>query len=255
VQLPQPYDVEGLLGFLRTRAVPGVEVVTSHEYRRANLSLRFSRDSVDVSDRRAAQALLDLDADVDGIDSRLGADRVLGPHVVRGLRVPGTVDAGELALRAVLGQQVSVAAARTAAGRLAQQYGARVANGPLDGGATSISRAFPTPAALAAIDPGTLPMPRARGRAFVGLAAALADGLDLADREALLALPGIGPWTADYVALRTSADRDVFLPTDLGVRHALKRLGLTAADAQRWRPFRSYAVIALWGTLGPSSAA
>jgi AraC family transcriptional regulator of adaptative response / DNA-3-methyladenine glycosylase II len=241
-----PYDVEGMLGFLGVRAVPGVEHVTSKTYARASFSARFEADHVLVSDERSARALLDLDADVDGIESRLGS---LG---VRGIRVPGAVDGGELALRAVLGQQVSVAAARTVAGRLAEAYGVDAVVPGMRGQShegAGVRRHFPTAEVLAAIDPSTLPMPRARARAFVGLAGALADGLDLADREALLALPGIGPWTADYVALRVLGDRDAFLPTDLGVKHALKRLGLTVADAERWRPFRAYAVIALWASL------
>jgi AraC family transcriptional regulator of adaptative response / DNA-3-methyladenine glycosylase II len=239
-----PYDVEGMLGFLGMRAVPGVELVTPTGYARAGLSVSFGADHVLVSDVRSARALLDLDADVDGIES------VLGPLAVRGIRVPGTVDGAELAFRAVLGQQVSVAAARTVAGRLAERYGVPVADEASNGG---VICHFPTAEVLAGIDPETLPMPRARARAFVGLAAALADGLDLADREALLALPGIGPWTADYVALRVLGDRDAFLPTDLGVKHALQRLGLTVKDADRWRPFRAYAVIALWASLSAPS--
>ncbi|HRD64237.1 MAG TPA: DNA-3-methyladenine glycosylase 2 family protein, partial [Nocardioides sp.] len=127
-----------------------------------------------------------------------------------------------------------------------------------------LTHLFPSAGALAAIDPTELPMPRARGRALTGLASALAAGevsLDRgADRDdvraALVALPGIGPWTADYVAMRALGHPDVFLPTDIGVRNALAGLGhdptSVVADSDRWRPWRSYALMHLWNTLMPS---
>jgi AraC family transcriptional regulator of adaptative response / DNA-3-methyladenine glycosylase II len=176
----------------------------------------------------------------------LGDDPLLGPLVAArpGLRSPGAADGAELAVRAVVGQQISVAGARTLLGRLAAAHG-----GPHAG-----SRLFPTSEQLAAIDPEDLPMPRARARTLGALARALCDGeLDLrpgADRErvraGLLAIPGIGPWTADYIALRALGDTDVFLAADLGVRRALGRLGANAGAAERWRPFRSYAMHHLW---------
>jgi AraC family transcriptional regulator of adaptative response / DNA-3-methyladenine glycosylase II len=119
----------------------------------------------------------------------------------------------------------------------------------------AVSHAFPEPAALARLDPEELPMPRARGRALVGLAGALADGLPV-ERQALLGLPGIGPWTADYVALRTG-DRDVLLHTDLGVRHALRALGVEEPGpfAEACRPYGSYATLHLWRSLGAPAVA
>jgi AraC family transcriptional regulator of adaptative response / DNA-3-methyladenine glycosylase II len=175
-----------------------------------------------------------------------------------GLRVPGHVDGDEIAARAVLGQQVSVAAARTTAGRLVEQYGEPLAE-PVDG----LTHLFPTASVLADVDPESLPMPRARGRALVALSRSLADGVVRLDRgedrdvvrRQLLDIPGIGPWTADYIALRALGHPDVFLPTDIGVRDALRRLGLDPASAARlaesWRPWRSYAQLHLWQTLSP----
>jgi AraC family transcriptional regulator of adaptative response / DNA-3-methyladenine glycosylase II len=170
--------------------------------------------------------------------------------------VPGHVDGNELAVRAVLGQQVTVAAARTVAARLTQELGRPVA---LPHG--TLTHLFPDVETLAALVPESLPMPRSRGRALVGLCQALADGHIVLDRgagrddtrRALLALPGIGPWTADYIALRALGDPDVFLPTDIGIRDALKGLGRDHADAadlaHHWRPWRSYAQLHLWQTL------
>jgi AraC family transcriptional regulator of adaptative response / DNA-3-methyladenine glycosylase II len=175
-----------------------------------------------------------------------------------GLRVPGSVDGDEIAIRAVIGQQISLAGAISLGGKLVARYGARsTAAASYDGP----ERLFPTSEALAAADPDGLPMPRARGRALVGLCRALADGdvpldrsADRADvRARLLALPGIGPWTADYVAMRALGDPDVFLPTDIGVRRALVDRGddpsLAARAAERWRPWRSYGLMHLWSTL------
>jgi len=187
----------------------------------------------------------------------LGADPLLGPLVAGapGLRVPGAVDGAELAVRAVLGQQVSVAAARTAAGRLAAAYGER-----LERPRGEVVALFPSAATLGALDPASLPMPRARAAALVGLCRALAagelrldpDGDREAARSALLALPGIGPWTAGYVAMRALGDPDVFLVEDLGVRHGLARVGGPSdarearALAAAWAPWRSYASQYLW---------
>ncbi len=204
--------------------------------------------------------LLDLDADPEAIDAMFATDELLGPLVRKapGRRAPGHVDGTELAVKAILGQQVSVAGSRTIASRLAVAHGR-----PLASPVGSLTHAFPTADALAAIDPSALPMPAARQRALVGLCAALAAGdvvIDPgADRTALeaqlLSLPGIGPWTAGYIAMRGLGDPDAFLPTDLGIRRALERLGCdgspraAAALAERWRPWRSYALHHLWGTL------
>jgi AraC family transcriptional regulator of adaptative response / DNA-3-methyladenine glycosylase II len=169
--------------------------------------------------------------------------------------VPGHVDGVELAARAIIGQQVTVVGARTLATRLVGELGT-----PLElAGDHQVTRLFPTAEALAEVDPERLAMPRARGRALAAVADALADGSVVLDRSAdraevragLLALPGIGPWTADYVAFRVLGDPDVFLPTDVGVRHAAERLGIddVADHSQRWRPWRSYALIHLWSAL------
>jgi AraC family transcriptional regulator, regulatory protein of adaptative response / DNA-3-methyladenine glycosylase II len=254
-----PFDADGLLGFFAARAVPGVEEVDGGTYRRSVRlphgpavlamdvgGLNWRMEAGDARDAAAAErccrAVLDLDAEPEAIDGVLARDELLAPLVaaVPGRRVPGTADPGEIAIRAVLGQQVSVAAARTQAARLVERCGERLPHAV--GGVTHL---FPAPAALAALDPEELPMPRARGRSLVTLAAALADGLDPRDRVQLLELPGIGPWTADYVAMRCG-DHDVLLGTDLGVRRGLARLG-GAPDPERWRPYRSYALMHLWG--------
>jgi AraC family transcriptional regulator of adaptative response / DNA-3-methyladenine glycosylase II len=205
--------------------------------------------------------LLDADCDPVAVDEALSRDATLAPMVARrpGLRVPGHVDGNEIAVRAVLGQQVTVGAARTIAARLTAELGKPVARP--DGGLTHL---FPDVATLASLDPEDLPMPRSRGRALVALCRALAEGDVVLDRgagrdetrQALLAIPGIGPWTADYIALRALGDPDVFLPADIGTRDALLALGCdpsTAAGlAEAWRPWRSYAQVHLWRTLTPS---
>jgi AraC family transcriptional regulator of adaptative response / DNA-3-methyladenine glycosylase II len=277
VRLPYraPLDLDALLRFLGARAVPRVEDHTDGVYTRSLrlpggpgvvslsagdgavacvLRLTDQRD-LDAAVRRC-RWLLDLDTDPAAVQAALGADPLLGPLVeaAPGLRVPGHVDGAEMAVRAVLGQQISVPAARTLAARLTERYGAAlpVPHGPVD-------RLFPTAAALRAAEVG---MPASRLRALRGLTAALDDGLELhpgvdraeAERR-LLALPGIGPWTASYLALRALRDPDAFLPTDVGVRHALTRLGRpadpasAAALAEGWRPWRSYALLHLWHCL------
>jgi AraC family transcriptional regulator, regulatory protein of adaptative response / DNA-3-methyladenine glycosylase II len=236
-------DARELLPFLAARAVPGVEEVVDGVYRRSLddgvLELRPGEGSVEVDgDERAARAILRLDADPEAIVERLGSDPLLGPLVraAPGRRIPGHPDPAELAVRALLGQQISVAAARTLAGRLVALAGVRLER-PVGG----ITHRFPTPGALAALDPEALPMPRARALALVGMAG-----------EPFGAhLPGVGPWTVSYVALR-SGDDDAFLPTDLGVRHGLLALGAdprrAAEIAEAWRPFRAFAVAHLWAT-------
>jgi AraC family transcriptional regulator of adaptative response / DNA-3-methyladenine glycosylase II len=215
----------------------------------------------DVRDLSAAvqrcRRMLDLDADPVAVQAALGTDPLLGPLVGKapGLRVPGHVDGAEMAVRAVLGQQVSIRAARGLAAGLVERYGE-----PLDAPLRSVTRLFPTPAALREVEIG---MPATRRRALEGVATALDTGelalhpgVDRASTERqLLALPGIGPWTASYVALRALRDPDVFLPTDVGVRQALGRLDLPtdphsiAELAETWRPWRSYALLYLWHSL------
>jgi AraC family transcriptional regulator of adaptative response / DNA-3-methyladenine glycosylase II len=266
--LQAPFDGDHLLGFLAARAVPGVETVSPRGLGRtlslaggpATIELRLDTEEVEAvvrtGDRRdvheavrRCRRLLDLDADPAAVAATLGDDPLLGPLVAArpGLRSPGAADGAELAVRAVVGQHISVAGARTLLGRLVRAYGE-----PLGG-----AHLFPTSERLAAIDPGSLPLPRARARTLGALARALRDGeLDLrpgADRERvrarLLAIPGIGPWTADYVAMRALGDPDVLLAADLGVRRALERLGGDPGAAERWRPFRSYATHHLWASL------
>jgi len=278
--LRPPFDGSGLMRILALKAVPGVEAADGVTYCRAlqlphgeaSMSLRAADDHVacelTLADPRdvvpavaRARRLLDLDADSSAVDEVLGDDPLLGRLVAAwpGMRVPGAVDGAEMAVRAVIGQQVSVAGARTVAARLASAYGKPVtASGT--GSSGSVTHHFPTAEALAGVDPETLPMPRRRGQTLVALCAAVARGeVDLdagADRDetsaALLAMPGIGPWTADYVRMRALGDPDVLLTTDLGVRRGLERLG-TAGDplaasalGERWRPWRSYALMHLW---------
>jgi AraC family transcriptional regulator, regulatory protein of adaptative response / DNA-3-methyladenine glycosylase II len=270
--LTPPVDVEGLLRFLGNRAIPGVEHVADGRYGRTlalphgpgTVWLRPDGDGADVELRltdgrdadaalAAARRLLDAEADPAAINEVLGADPVLAPLVAAtpGIRLPGAVDGPELALRAVFGQQISVAAARHAAGRLAEALGE-----PLPTPDGPLTRLFPTPAAIAERGAEVLTGPRRRTATILTLCAAMASG-DLvvrADRDAdelgreLCALPGIGPWTAGYVAMRVLRATDVLLSTDLVVRRGAEALGLTALEehARRWRPWRSYACMHLW---------
>ncbi|GAA3523632.1 DNA-3-methyladenine glycosylase 2 family protein [Nocardioides daeguensis] len=283
-----PFRGSALLRFLADRAVPGIEVAEvrddgSGSYARtldlphgpgvarveladldevgsSYLPLRLVLD--DLRDTTAAlarmRALLDADADPVAVDDHLSADPLLAPLVAArpGLRVPGHVDGTEVAVRAVLGQQVTVVAARTAAARLVAAHGR-----PVETGVPGLTHLFPDAAAVAALAPEEFRMPRARGRALVGLCAAIAAGEVVLDRgpdrgdvrRTLLALPGIGPWTADYIALRALGHPDVWLPTDVGVRNALARhldIDVTPdITPEGWAPWRSYALLHLWTSL------
>ena len=248
------------IAFLAARAVPGIEDVSGGVYRRT-VGLPggpgvIGLDGIVVADPRdeaaARAAIVRLGgADPAAADARLGGDPHLAPLIAArpGLRMPGTVDGAELAVRAVLGQQVSLAAARTLAGRLVAAAGE-----PLPEPVGALTHTWPAPEAIAEAAP-RLPMPRARKAALAALAAALAGGLALdpdADptetRAALLELPGVGPWTAEYVAMRALGDPDAWLPTDLGVRHGLARIGAPPTAAASWRPHRTHAVRHLWAT-------
>ncbi|MBK1785664.1 DNA-3-methyladenine glycosylase 2 [Prauserella cavernicola] len=272
----EPFDADGLLAFLTARAIPGVEDVVDG-YRRtlrlphgcgfvrlapADRYVRCDLRLTDVRDLGNAVArvrrLLDLDADPEAVTQVLGADPALAPLVATtpGIRVPGAVDGTELVLRAMLGQQVSVAAARTAAGRLATELGEPMP-GASDGEPGLL---FPTAATIAEHGTDVLRGPRARIEAIRAVAEAIATGdldvhvgRDAPDlRAELLAAPGIGPWTADYVLMRVLGQPDVLLGGDLVVRKGAAALGLddTAAGlaehAQAWRPWRSYAGMYLW---------
>jgi AraC family transcriptional regulator, regulatory protein of adaptative response / DNA-3-methyladenine glycosylase II len=232
-------NIAEMIEFLARRAVPGVEEVVDGVYRRSLADgsiLELGPGDEVAGDPGAARAILRPDTNPDAILARLGDDPLLGASVraAPGRRIPGHPDPAELAVRALLGQQISVAAARTRAGRLVAMAGE-----PLARPSGGVTHRFPTPAALAALDPDTLPMPRSRARALVGMAG----------KPFGVHLPGIGPWTAAYVALR-SGDDDAFLPTDLGVKHGLAALGADPARAEElaeaWRPYRGYAVAHLW---------
>ncbi|MEA2123950.1 MAG: AraC family transcriptional regulator [Solirubrobacteraceae bacterium] len=245
-----PLHPDNLFGHLVATAVPGVEEWRDGAYRRtvrlvdrsAIVSVSFGRDHLGMEGPaeavEAVRFLFDLDADPAVIDAALSADPVLAPLVAAapGRRVPRTVDPAEMALRAVLGQQVSTAAAATHTARLVRDAGE-----PIDDPDGGLTHLFPTPAAVAAVDPESLALPRARRATLLGLARALEDGLDLSDREALLALPGIGPWTVETIRMRALGDTDAFPATDLGLRATLPGL-----DPERWRPYRAYAVQHLW---------
>jgi AraC family transcriptional regulator of adaptative response / DNA-3-methyladenine glycosylase II len=266
----QPFDGAAVLAFLAARAIAGVEEVRDGTYRRtlalphgaAILALTPRADGVeaafaldDARDEaeaiRRARALFGLDADPTAVLAHLGADPVLGP-VVRarpGLRVPGAAGGFELAARAVLGQQVSVAAARVLAGRITAAVATPLAR--RDG---ALTHRFPTPAELAGAPDSALPMPRSRARTLRGLGAADPPLATPADAAALTGLWGIGPWTAGYVALRLG-DPDVFLDGDVAVQRALRALGADPAAARSWSPWRSFAVLHLWASLANPAAA
>ncbi|MFD5450868.1 AlkA N-terminal domain-containing protein [Streptomyces sp. NPDC127100] len=273
-----PLNPDNLFGHLAATAVPGVEEWRAGAYRRTlrlphghgvvtltptpdhiacRLTLTDLRDLTVAISR--CRRLLDLDADPTAVDDRLRADPLLAPLVDKapGRRVPRTVDEAEFAVRAVLGQQVSTAAARTHAARLVTAHG-----DPVDDPEGGLTHLFPSTPALAEVDPDTLAMPRTRRATFTTLVRHLAAGslglgveADRAEARArLLALPGFGPWTADVIAMRALGDPDAFLPTDLGIRRAARDLGLPStpaaltARAAAWRPWRAYAVQYLWAT-------
>ena len=277
VDVTGPFDARWLLSFFGRRALAGVEEVTDDSYARTlrlphgpavtklvvrppavEVTLWLSDPSDLAAGLERARWLFDLDSDLGVIESHLAGDPALRGSVRGhpGLRVPGHVDGFEVAIRAIVGQQISVAGARTVLERLVRTWGEPC---PVVGG-PSLSRLFPTPQRLSVAEPELLPMPKARARALIGLAAAVSDGAPVLDRgvdlvstrRALLARPGIGPWTADYIAMRALGNPDVFLATDLGVRHGLDRLGLSGADpgvTDRWRPWRSYALMHVWKAL------
>jgi AraC family transcriptional regulator of adaptative response / DNA-3-methyladenine glycosylase II len=273
-----PLYPDNLFGHLVATAVPGVEEWRDGAYRRTLrlphgygiVALRPMPDYIDcqltMTDLRdltiaisRCRRMLDLDADPVAAADVLRVDPLLSPLVDKapGRRVPRTVDASEFALRTVLGQQVSTAAARTHAGRLVAAHGE-----PVDDPSGGLTHLFPSMEALAGVDPSTLALPHARRRTVTALIAALVGGeVDLgvgADRQraraALADLPGVGPWTVECIAMRALGDPDAFLPTDLGVRNASSQLGLPTTPAAltrhaaAWRPWRSYAVQYLWAS-------
>ena len=279
---PLPFD--DLLAFLAARAVPGVEEVDAGRYRRtvgidgkpAVLELEPvpARRHVLLRLRTAdpcrlapvvqrARRLFDLTADPSAVDAVLSDDPLLAAGVARrpGLRVPGAYDGFELAVRAVLGQQVSVAAASTLTGRLVAALGT-----PLDRPDGGLTHLFPGPETVAEADLDGMGVPGRRAAAVRALAAAVCAGDVVLDgpaeaggaRQALLRLPGTGPWTVAYVAMRAFRDPDAMPASDLGLLRALGRAGAGSRPrdlelrAERWRPWRSYAAMHLWASLAPT---
>jgi AraC family transcriptional regulator of adaptative response / DNA-3-methyladenine glycosylase II len=275
-----PYDFDALLAFLQTRALPGVERVDAHAYLRVfgNTEtagwLRLSawpggEHALKLELHGAAPAQLlplvtrlrrmfDLDADPRVIAATLGTTAVLKPMLRKrpGLRLPGGWDGFEIAVRAVLGQQVSVAAARTLATRIVQRHGTALST-PLPEGLQCL---FPTPAQLADADLRELGITTARAATIRGIAQALLDGrVDFRAEQPLdefvsswVTLPGIGDWTAQYIAMRALSHPDAFPAADLILRRAaapggpeLTTKALTTL-AESWRPWRAYAVMHLW---------
>ncbi len=276
-----PMQSEALMGFLAPRAIPGVEEVVDGSYRR---SIRFGSGFAIIDLRQSsgdafeltletdqmgplarvvqqARRLLDLDADPRIIDRNLSASRVLAPLVARvpGLRLPGAFDGFELGVRAILGQQISVAAASTVAGRFVEMLGE-----PIGEPVGSITALFPSPGKVMDADLAALGVPRRRGETIRTFATAVAAGDVVLDgsidpgtaRERLLSLAGIGPWTTEYIAMRALRDPDAFPDTDLGLRRALEALEANQVSpralAEEWRPWRGYAAMHLWNSLSPS---
>jgi len=278
-----PLDWPGLLSWLGTRVIPGVAEVEGNIYRRtlrlpggaaivelepAETYIRCTLQLESVADLASAvlrcRRLLDLDADPTSVAEVLSADALLRPLVRRnrGLRAPGAVDGTELAIQAVMGQQVSLAAARTLTARLVTSSGDRIKIAH-----RTLTDLFPAADAIASADLTKLGVPASRQSTLTHLAGAIASGeLQLdpgADRtevfRRLTALPGIGRWTAGYILMRALGDPDTFLSTDLGIRKAGALLGLgtdpktIAAHATAWSPWRTYATHHLWSTLAAPS--
>ena len=278
--LRSPFAGDHVIAFLGMRAVPGIETFDGSTYKRS-LSLPHGEGIValslgdghvrceltltDLRDLTAAvqrcRGLLDLDADPAAIADVLSADRTLRRAVRKwpGLRVPGSVDGAEIAVRAILGQQVSVKGARTLAGRLVAAYGDELGKP-----AEAITHTFPSAERLADASVDEIGMPESRRRALRAVAASISSGDVVLDpgadrdeaRAALLAIPGIGPWTASYLQMRALHDPDAFLAGDLGVVKGAAHLGITGSleeVSERWRPWRAYAVQYLWESLSDDS--
>ncbi|MFF3064056.1 DNA-3-methyladenine glycosylase family protein [Oerskovia sp. NPDC057915] len=286
VPVAQPFDAASALATLVAHAVPGVDRVVRSDAARGEVArlvetrsgttavtVRLTPEEIEVRGSGPAadevRALVarwfDADADLATVHAVLGADPVLAPLLAArpGLRVVGHPSGFEAAVTTVLGQQVSLAACRTFAGRLAAAYG-RPGAAAAASGETADLRLFPDPGTLAGAQAAELQaavgITGARTRTLLALATACADGLTLepdtagdpaalADTRArLLALPGIGPWTVDYLSVKVLGDRDGFVPGDLVLRKALGGIDARAASAtaRAWAPVRAYALFHLW---------
>lgn len=276
-----PYDWAAMLGFLSVRAITGLETVVAGVYRRSisvagihgwisvergagdwlEVTVDFPEPGAMPEIERRLRRMFDLDAVPLLINAQLAQDPLMAQLVAArpGLRLPGTWDGLELAMRAVLGQQITVVAAIRLAGKLVAQYGQAVQT-PHAG----ITHLFPTPEVLAAADLATLGMPKARGRTLSGVAQSLLDDPQLFEPKAslkegvarLVALQGIGEWTAQYIAMRQLREADAFAPGDIGLINALAALEggpvsarQLLARAEAWRPLRAYAAQHLWTSL------
>jgi AraC family transcriptional regulator of adaptative response / DNA-3-methyladenine glycosylase II len=276
-----PYEWQAMLAFLAARAIPGVELVTADSYRRTiafgkhaglvtvtpagqhrvDVSVRFPDMAALPSIIARVRRVFDLAADPDQIGAHLSQDPTLAPLVTArpGLRVPGAWDGFELAMRAICGQQITVPAATKLLGRLVTVHGAPLAASLPDGG--GLSHVFPSPQSIAAGDPATFAMPAARARALIALAQAIAADPMLFSRGASLeqaisklrALPGIGEWTAQYIAMRELREPDAFPAADIGLLRAMadgdgrrQSPEQLLARAEAWRPWRAYAALHLW---------
>ncbi len=276
-----PIDWPHLAGYFETRRIPGVEAVAGGAYHRVIeaddktniLTVRMAKDGIRIElDRAAGRDLMrvcnrvrnqfDLDANPKRVDEVLAEDSFLAKSVRAhpGMRVPGAYDPFELMLRAIVGQQISVKGTTTILGRIVEAHGE-----PLEPGLArdGLTHKAPTPETLADANLDGLGMNGAKIRTIQHAARAVASGAIPLDGsasfeeldEALLAVPGIGPWTAGYIAMRAFRNPDAFLPTDLGVKHALadivpsKRQKEIEARAERWRPWRAYALLHLWRSL------
>jgi 3-methyladenine DNA glycosylase/8-oxoguanine DNA glycosylase len=291
VALPELFDADWMLGFLRARRAPALESIGDTAVTRAvrldgraivvRLEIDARRRAVHIESatrvpprhlRALATRLLDLDADLDGFHEALGRDRLVSRLVRRrpALRVPQFIDPFECLVRAILGQQVSVRGAATMVDRVTRAVGEPLGD----------FFAFPSPEAMAqagAIRLRQLGLTRAKASALHGIATSIARGeLDLAAlrgagaeeaQAALDALPGVGPWTASYIRMRGFGDRDAFPAADLGIvkamRAATRNGSLNVAEierrAERWRPWRAYVAVHLWNSLnllgnGPAKA-
>ena len=275
-----PFAWSALLEFLAKRAIPGVEVVEPSFYMRSIGTkdcwgvLRVTLDAADSAVRvqisfpdterlfqiiERLRRMFDVAADPREIAAHLSADSLLAEKLraTPGLRVPGCWDGFELAVRAILGQQISVAGATTLAGRLANEFGTRVRNTPP-------THVFPSAATLAKADVGRVGLTLARAETIRSIAHAVATGRITFDpvqdldefRAQLCLIPGIGDWTAQYIAMRALGDPDAFPASDLGLMRAtsLKSAREIARRAERWRPWRAYAAMYLWQTLPDKKA-